>query len=120
MEKSSLIEIVNYKGKQIMFWRFPDGISQQELVEITKSHIEFSRTNTQFKHVITDFSNVHVGREFMQTIKENADVFDKLKSAPIGISGLKKVLLTGFSRVLNKQIRPFDAKEEALEYLARD
>lgn len=120
MSQLPLREVIAYKGKQIMLWRFPDRINQQELVEITKGHIEFSRQNPHLKYVITDFSNVHVGSEFMQTIKANSDVFDRLKSAPIGISGLKKVLLMGFSRVLKKQIRPFDTKEEALEYLVKD
>ncbi|MFK7799289.1 MAG: hypothetical protein AB8E82_17700 [Aureispira sp.] len=116
----SFIEIIHYKGKEIMFWSFPDGTTPKELVEITKHCIDFSRKNPQFKYLLTDFSNVYVGNEFMLTVKSSLDVFDRLKSALLGITGLKKILLMGFNRVAKNQILPFDTKEEALEYLVND
>ena len=119
MNEFQFVEVISYKGKQIMC-SYPDGINQQELVEIAKSHLEFSRQNPQYKYMMTDFSNVVIGNEFMKTVKSSLDVFDRLKSALLGITGLKKILLIGFNRVAQKQILPFDTKEEALEYLVKD
>ncbi|MFK7799288.1 MAG: hypothetical protein AB8E82_17695 [Aureispira sp.] len=120
MSEFPFVEVIPYKGKQIMFWSYPDGITQKELVEALRSQLEFSRNNRQIKYMITNFSNVSVGNEFMLVAKSNLDVFDELKSALLGITGLKKILLMGFNRVAKNQILPFDAKEEALEYLVND
>lgn len=120
MSESPFVEVISYKNKQIVFWNYIGVVTQKELVEALKSQLEFSRKNPQIKYMLTDFSNVSVGSEFMLVAKSNLDVFDRLKSALLGITGLKKILLSGFNRVAKNQILPFDTKEEALEYLVSD
>jgi hypothetical protein len=120
MNTSPFVKVITYKNKQIMFWSYPDGIMQKDLVEALRQQIEFGRQNKHIKYMITDFSNVSVGHEFMLIAKSNLDVFDRLKSALLGITGLKKILLMGFNRVAKNQVLPFDTKEEALEYLVQD
>ncbi|MFK7799290.1 MAG: hypothetical protein AB8E82_17705 [Aureispira sp.] len=120
MIESPFVEIINYKGKQIIYWSFPDGIQQKVLISTLKMSIDFMRKNKQFKYVLSDYSNIPIGNEIMQLLKSNAAVFDNVKSAVLGVTGLKKFLLWGYNQVAKKQVLAFDTKEEALEYLVKD
>lgn len=45
MIESPFVEIINYKGKQIIYWSFPDGIQQKVLISTLKMSIDFMRKN---------------------------------------------------------------------------
>ncbi len=103
-----------------MFWSFPEGIKQEVLIATLKMNIDFMRKSKQFKYVLSDYSNIHIGNEIMQIFKSNTAVFDETKVALLGVTGLKKLMLWGYNTVAKKQVLSFDTKEEALEYLVQD
>jgi hypothetical protein len=120
MIESPFLEIINYRGKQIMFWNFPKGVTQEELFATMKLYIDFMRENKEFKYILSDYSNIHIGNEVMQLVKSNSTVLRHTKVAFLGITGLKKIILWGYSNITKRQMAAFDTKEEALEYLVKD
>lgn len=60
--------------------------------------------------------------EWMEASKRNSKMVEHkvLKSAIIGVTGIKKVLLMGYNSVAKGRVKPFSTKEDALEYLAKD
>ena len=60
--------------------------------------------------------------EFMQRAKQlGKEIFDSRtsKSAVLGVTGIKKILLNGYNMIVKNKLEPFDTKEEALEYLVK-
>jgi len=66
--------------------------------------------------MLIGFTNQHGSREYMHELR---DLNDKVsKRAVLGISGIKKVLLTGYNKLSGKGTKaiPFDIKEKTLAY----
>jgi len=70
---------------------------------------------------LNDFTGTFGSSEFMNTAKKYKELFDNktLKTAILGITGIKKILLNGYNAFVRKKQMPFDTKEEALEYLVK-
>lgn len=90
-----------------------DTISQLEKV--------FSYVSKQEEKVIllVDFTGVYGSPEYMKKSKSYGDFFKRrtTKSAVIGMTSLKILLLKGYNRVTGDTIEPFKTREEALEWL---
>jgi hypothetical protein len=81
---------------------------------------EYRKSNDSFL-TLNDFTGNFGHDDFLKRAKElGPSVFDHKtkKSAIIGITGVKKILLQAYNKfVTNKQV-PFNTKQEALDYLA--
>ncbi len=115
------ISYISFKEKKIMYVDYKSCKNSQEMLNVLEDvAAEFRKTNEQFL-TLNDFTGNFGTEEFLKRAKElGPEVFDAktLKSAILGITGVKKILLQAYNKfVKNKQV-PFDTKEEALEYLA--
>lgn len=69
-----------------------------------------------------DYNDISAGSSYMSKVKEYGNtVFNEHMecSAVLGITGLKKILFNGYNRATGAtNVKTFDSKEEALDWLA--
>ncbi|WP_462252798.1 hypothetical protein [Ekhidna sp.] len=112
------IQKITHKGKEIIYVDYR-GQSEDQMLETATSLREFLVGNPGFHLRLVNISDTPATRKFTAYIrelgKETKDV--PVKAAIVGITGAKKVLLSGYNRLLGGAMRPFDDEETAKEYL---
>ncbi|MEO9483443.1 MAG: hypothetical protein ABJG47_08370 [Ekhidna sp.] len=112
------IQKIEYKGKEIVYVDYR-GQSETKMLETAASLREFLISDPGYHLRLVNISNTPATRKFTAYIrelgKESKDV--PVKGAVVGITGAKKVLLSGYNRLLGGAMRPFDDEETAKEYL---
>jgi len=117
------VSIITYKGKKIIYGDYSPYKSTEELMSNLRQAEKLFIDNPEVSLVLTNVTGTSLGTEFMNEAKRMAQrTFNKQteKSALLGVTGLKKVLLNGFNLVAKVKWTPFDSKEAALEYLVSD
>lgn len=114
------ISFIHHKGTKILYCDYSQCKTTHETIaELGRVREYFLASNENFI-VLNDFSNAPVSNEFMELAKKYArEAFDEktILSACIGISGIKKILLSAFNLVAKHKINSFNTKEEALHFL---
>lgn len=115
------IEWIDYKGTKILHIKYaelsPEAMCDQ-IKTATKTIVD---TKSQENLVLTDMIDCFVNEEFVELAKQQGKIslpFCK-KSAIVGISGIKKILLNGVNLLSPKPRVPFDTLDEAKEYLVQ-
>lgn len=116
------LSYIYHKGKKILFIDYSNCKRIEDMLSVLDEvKKEFKKTSDNFL-TLNNFNNAFGSKEFMAKANKYAkEIFDKrtTKSAVLGITGIKKILLNGYNNfVKNKQV-PFDTKEKALDYLAQ-
>ena len=113
--------IISYKGKEISYLDYR-GMKLEEIIktmdEATKSSLQENKRRLQ----LSNLTGVFAVPEFMDKVKEAGKKTRHLtiKSAVIGITGAKKLLLTAYSTFTGINIKAFDDEESAKEWLVKD
>jgi len=71
---------------------------------------------------LNDFTGAPSNNEYMEQAKKFAkEIFDAktIRNSCIGITGIKKILLSAYNLTVKNKLMPFDTKAEALEYLVK-
>ncbi|MEO9872551.1 hypothetical protein [Ekhidna sp.] len=112
------IEKISYKGKQIIYVDYR-GQSEDEMLETAASLRNFLLSTPEEHLRLVNISDTPATRKFTAYIRElGKEIKDiPVKGAVVGITGAKKVLLSGYNRLLGGSMRPFDDEETAKEYL---
>ncbi|MFN8255772.1 MAG: hypothetical protein U0W24_08805 [Bacteroidales bacterium] len=113
------LSYINYKGKTILFVDYKGCKTASEMIGILEKVKElYEKSSTPFL-ALNDFTGTFGSSEFLNAASKHKELFDAktIKTAVLGITGLKKVLLNGYNAFVKKKQVPFDTKEEALEYL---
>lgn len=112
------IQRITYKGKEIIYVDYR-GQSESGMLEIASSLREYLLSAPGHHLRLVNISDTPATRKFTAYIrdmgKETKDV--SVKAAIVGITGAKKVLLSGYNRLLGGAMRPFDDEQTAKEYL---
>jgi len=114
------ISDLTYKGKRIMYVDYTHCKTTEEMIAVLNEvRREYERTTETFVAVADMRGNFGSSEFMMEASKLAKDHLDKrtLKTAILGIIGIKKILLNAYNKVVNNKIEAFDTKEEALEYL---
>jgi len=110
---------IEHKGKKILFVDYTKCKSIDEMIKLLEDvRREYEKASDKFL-ALNDFTGSYGSNDFLNRASKYKDLFDSktIKTAVLGITGIKKILLNGYNAfVKNKQI-PFNTKEEALEYL---
>jgi hypothetical protein len=119
------VSYIQHKGKTILYvdYRNMTGEQTKEAIEILEEEARELRTWSQKGLVLTDFRNAKASQEYMTHAKKlGKEVFaDKIqKSAALGITGVKSILLQAYNAFSKDKIVPFDSEEEAKEWLVKD
>jgi len=114
------LSYINYKGKKVLYVDYRQCKTTQEMLNVLEESKKLYESCSDSFLTINDFTGTTGSSEFMQKVKQyGKSTFDgrTTKSAILGISGIKKILLNGYNSLVKRKIVPFDTKEEALEYL---
>ncbi|MDB4948656.1 MAG: hypothetical protein JWM27_1305 [Gemmatimonadetes bacterium] len=119
MERTRFIE---HRGKKILLLDY-SGIKNpaDALREIELSKAEVVKHAPKSLRVLTDTTDAHYDSTVVQALKELAahDEPYVIASAVVGVSGLKKVVLTGVNLFSRRKITMFNTRPEALEWLVQ-
>ena len=118
-EAESRMKWITYKGKDILYEDYTNLTGNQiaQLVPaITKITLD-----KEYKDILLllDFSNSFANKEATNAFGESGKISkDSLKkTAVLGITGVKKVLLNFVNKVSKVDAKPFKSDEEAKEWL---
>jgi hypothetical protein len=119
------VSYIQYKGKTILYvdYRNMTGDQTKEAIAILEEEAREMRTWTHRGLILTDFRNAKASQEYMAHAKKlGKEVFaEKIqKSAALGITGVKNILLQAYNAFSKDKIVPFDSEEEAKEWLIKD
>lgn len=117
------ISFLYHKGKKIMYVDYTQCKTPKEMLAVLESVRQQYEKTTESYLTINDFTGTYGSDEFMKKAHElGPKVFDKrtIKSAVLGITGIKKILLQGYNLIIKHKQVPFNTKQEALEYLVAD
>jgi hypothetical protein len=113
-------EIINYKGKNIIYIDLSGMRDQNEIMQLEKEGSELIRQHPP-KSVLT-LTNMD-GMYFNNTLKSYFESMVKQNAphvkagAVIGMNGLISIMYNAFVSMTGRNIKSLRSKEEALEYL---
>lgn len=109
---------ISHKGKEIIYIDYR-GQSEGEMLATAKELKDFLLSDPGHHLRLVNISDTPATRKFTAFIRElgKETRHVPVKGAIVGITGAKKVLLSGYNRLLGGAMRPFDNEETAKEYL---
>jgi hypothetical protein len=116
------VSYINYKGKKIMIVDYSKCKTVQDTLDVLeKVRLEYLKTNDMITS-LNDFSGGFGSSEFMSRASQlGKELFNKRthKTAAIGVTGLKRVLVNSYNIFMTNKVQIFDTKEQALEFLVK-
>jgi len=116
------LRFIKYKEHKIVLID-NSGLNEDDMIENmrrgNKFLINLNRTESQML-LIVDFRNTYGTEKVMTELKspEAAEGMKNVKkTAVLGITGIKKILLNAYNKFTGKNVRAFNDMEEAQEYL---
>lgn len=116
------IEWIEHNGKKILYSCY-SNLSEDEMIGVIEEQAEICKKSDQKLLLLDDFRDSTGSSNFINRTKElgKTIINDKTKkNAILGVTGLKKALLKAYVALTGADIRPFNTKKDALEYLAAD
>lgn len=114
---------IKYKNKRILYSDCTDlkGDGILEIIEATRGILRNLPKNSTLL-TLDNFTNAYINTKVMSELKQLAEEVNELnlKSAAVGITGVKKVLLTALSKIFKGKLASFDTLEEAKEWLVKE
>jgi len=110
---------ITHKGKKILFVDYKPCKSIDEMVKLLDDIRQLYEKSSESFLALNDFTGTFGSNEFMSHAKKHKELFDRktIKTAVLGITGIKKILLNGYNVFVKNKQMPFESKEQALEYL---
>lgn len=115
------LSFITHKGKRILLIDYTKCKNTEEMIKVLDEvRKEYEKPGGQYL-TLNDFSGTYGSSEFMNAASKHKELFDSktIKTAVLGITGIKKILLNGYNTFVKKKQIPFDSKAEALEYLVK-
>ena len=113
--------VITYKGREVRYLDYR-GMKLEDIKEkLDETTKEALRLNKR-RLVLANLTGVYAVPEFMDTVKEAGKKTKHLtiKSAIVGITGAKKILLNAYNMFTNSNTMAFDDEETAKEWLIKD
>ena len=115
------IEWISHKGNKILYVKYT-GLSPEAMRDQVKSATQtIIDTKSDQNLVLTDMQECFVDEAFLELSKQQGKLSlpHCSKSAIVGLTGVKKLLLKGVNAFTPKAREPFDTIEEAKEWLVK-
>ncbi len=116
------ISWLEVSGKKILYVDYR-GISGAEAsLRQLREAIEIEKKSSGNLLMLQNYEGTFANEEFVAEIKKlGPQVADKLaKNAVVGITGIKKLFLSAYSRLSGETLRTFDTEEQAKAWLVAD
>ena len=120
------IETIPFKDEIIYFndWRNLKNLDDFaiKIDEGNQNTLELIKQGKKDILTLTDVSNSFVYGKTLQLLKEASQLSLGItkKSATVGLSTAKKIILNGINTFANSNIKAFDSLEEAKEWLVKE
>jgi len=113
--------IITYKGKEISYLDYR-GMKLEEIIKTIDETAKRSLLENKPRLQLSNLTGVFAVPEFMEKVKEAGKRTKHLtlKSAVIGITGAKKLLLNTYNAFTGNNIKVFDDEDSAKEWLVKD
>ncbi|MFN8672327.1 MAG: hypothetical protein U0457_09670 [Candidatus Sericytochromatia bacterium] len=115
------ISWIEYKNKKIVYSDYRNQKGEEAIKTLYEERDFFLKLKDGDKVlVLSDFRGAYGSNEFMEISKKlGKEVFapKTIKSAILGIEGVKKVLLKAYVFFTGENLKPFDSEELAKEWL---
>ena len=115
------VKWIEYKGKKILSVDYRGANSLEDMVNVLHQEVNIEKTLKEKTVVLANFEGTHGSGEYMSELKKlGKEVRNEKtsKTALLGITGVKKVLLSAYIAFTgDKNLRPFDNEEDALAWL---
>lgn len=112
------IQKITHRGQEIIYIDYR-GQSEEQMLATASSLRDYLLANPHDHLRLVNISETPATRRFTAYIRELGKETKHIpvRAAIVGITGAKKVLLSGYNRLLGGAMRPFDDEETAKEYL---
>jgi hypothetical protein len=118
-EKVKRIQVIDYKGKEIIYLDFSDCNVGEifQVIEMAEKIIRIQPLNSVL--TLTNVSGTKYNREVIQAMKEfvNDNKPFVKAGAVVGIDGLKRVVYDAITRFSGRNLPAFDDNEKAKDWL---
>lgn len=114
-------EWINHKGKKILYINY-GKLSLPEMIALVKKATAMLVASGSSQNLtLTDVRDAFVNNDFLAVAKEQSKVTLPLtkKTAIVGVTGVKKILLSGLNTFASKPRVPFETVEEAKNWLVQ-
>jgi len=117
---------IKHKGKTIYYndWRNLKNLEQfkPKILDGNNNTRELIRAGKTNILTLTDITNSYIIGEVAELLREASKLASPItkKSATVGLSAVKKIILNGINLFANSDIKAFDTIEEAKSWLVKD
>jgi hypothetical protein len=117
------VTYIYHKGKKIMYIDYSNCKTAKDTLDVLEMvKNEYLKSNESFL-TLNNFTGVPSNNEYMEMVKKyGKELFDgrTIRNAGLGITGIKKVLLSVYNITVTNKMKPFETRQEALEFLVKD
>ena len=117
------LSFIHHNGKKVLYIDYSNCKTPQETVAVLEQvRNEYLRTTENYL-TLNNFTNAVSNNEYMDLVKKyGKEVFDArtVRNAGLGLTGIKKILLSAYNITVKNKLIPFDSREEALEFLTKN
>ncbi len=115
------IKWIEYKGKKILYCDYRGAKNDREMIDHINRFADILRKQTGKTLTISNFENTVISTAFMSEAKRlgtEVGILKMGKSAQLGITGLKRIMLDGYNAVTGqKDNKMFPGEVEAKDWL---
>ena len=120
-------DLIYHNNKEIIHINY-QGLTEEQGIQYTKDFtsyiMEYGKNNTGTILVLVDMRNYTVTSKHMEVSKQEGKITGNLfpdnKTAVLGVTGIRNVLLKSYNFITGNKMNPFNSEEEALEWLTRN
>lgn len=115
------VQKVQHMGKEILHIDYSGIVGEDKMIDTLNAAERVILSDNKPHLQLVDISNAFATPGFMAAAKKFGDRTQHLttKSAIIGITGVKVLLLKSYNLVSGEKLMPFKTLEEAKDYLAK-
>ena len=114
------VKWIECKGKSILYIDYRGVVEHSDSISLLRTAVEIEKNSNGNLLILQNFEKTFANDEYMAEVKKlGKDVKDKVsKNALVGITGVKKILLSTYIAISGeKSIKTFNTEEEAKEWL---
>jgi hypothetical protein len=115
------IRWITHKGKKILYADYKGLKTDEELIANLHLEAKFMKESPTKVLSLADYTGIEGNKRVMAELKKLGKEILKEKtekSAVLGVTGLKAVLLIAYNTITRDKVVPFNTEQEALDYLA--
>jgi hypothetical protein len=115
------IRWITHKEKKVLYADYKGLTNDDEVLSLFLVEAKFMVESPTKVLSLADYTGVNANKRIMAELKRLGNEVYKVKcekTAVLGVTGIKAVLLITYNMLTKHQVVPFNSEQEALDYLA--